>query len=79
MLLVLVLIDIALEPLLFKVLTISLLKSIKTSSTILITLSSVTLKPFIKSVCIFFLSNSLFILTIAQQWVIMKQTKVKTN
>ena len=62
MLLVLVLIDIALEPLLFKVLTISLLKSIKTSSTILITLSSVTLKPFIKSVCIFFLSNSLFIL-----------------
>ena len=42
--------EIAFAPYLFKELTISLLKSINTFSTILITFSSVTLKPFINFV-----------------------------
>ena len=50
------------EPNLFRELTISLLKSIKTSSTVSIIFLSVTLNPFINFETIFFLSNSLLIL-----------------
>ena len=48
------LIDTALEPFLFRESTISLLKSIKTFSTIEITSLSVTLSPFINFDWIFF-------------------------
>jgi len=49
-------------PNFFRELTISLLKSINTSSTVSIIFLSVTLKPLINFDTIFFLSNSLFIL-----------------
>ena len=49
-------------PSFFKELTISLLKSINTSSTVFMTFLSVTLKPLINFETIFFLSNSLLIL-----------------
>ena len=57
-----VLIEIVFDPCLFKELTISLLKSIKTSSTILITFLSVTLRPLMNLVSIFSSSNSFLFL-----------------
>jgi len=55
-------IDTASVPNFFKESTISLLKSIKTDSTMFIIFSSVTLKPLINFDLIFDLSSSLFIL-----------------
>ena len=60
--LVFVFIDTAFVPCSFKEFTISLLKSISTFSTILMILSSVTLKPFINFVGMFDYSSSLLIL-----------------
>ena len=60
--LIFVLTETALDPFLLSETTISLLKSIRTFSTILITFLSVTLKPFINLVWILFFFNSLSIL-----------------